>query len=142
MTSSPRPVSVRGAVLARGVAGRGRRPRTARRAPAAAGRAGPATGGGVRRDRAARAAARWSAAPTRRSQRPPSGPATDRVLRAVPAPGQPLAMTAGVGYLWVDIYHDGLELRPFDPRTRTFLRPVVSSPVAVIMGQLGRPTAW
>src|SRR5262245_5606219 len=66
-------------------------------------------------------------------------PATNRVLRAVPAPGQPLAMTAGGGYLWVDIYRNGLELRPFDPRTTTFLRPVVSTPVAVITGQLGRP---
>jgi len=66
-------------------------------------------------------------------------PATNRVLRAVPAPGQPLAMTAGAGYLWVDIYHHGLQLRPFDPRTATFLRPVVATPFAVIMGQLGRP---
>ncbi len=66
-------------------------------------------------------------------------PATNQVLRTVPAPGQPLAMTAGGGYLWVDIYHNGLELRPFDPRATTFLRPVVSTPVAVVMGQLGRP---
>jgi hypothetical protein len=66
-------------------------------------------------------------------------PATNRVARAVPAPGQPLAMTAGAGYLWVDIYHHGLQLRPFDPRTTTFGRPVVSTPFAVIMGQLGRP---
>jgi len=66
-------------------------------------------------------------------------PATNRALRTVPAPGEPLAMTAGGGYLWVDIYHNGLELRPFDPRTTTFLRPVVSTPAAVVMGQLGRP---
>jgi streptogramin lyase len=48
-------------------------------------------------------------------------------------------MTAGAGYLWVDIYHHGLQLRPFDPRTTTFGRPVVSTSFAVIMGQLGRP---
>ena len=61
-------------------------------------------------------------------------PFTNRVLRTVPVPGQPAAMTAGAGYLWVDTYHNGLELRPFDPRTGTFGRPVLAT-----TEQLGRP---
>ena len=48
----------------------GRRPRTAPRAPAAAGRAGPAAGDRYRRARAGRAAARWSSSPTPRSRCP------------------------------------------------------------------------
>lgn len=62
-------------------------------------------------------------------------PATNRVTRTLSVPGQPTAMTAGGGDLWVDISgNGGLELRPFDPRTATFGRPVVAT-----MEQLGRP---
>ena len=61
-------------------------------------------------------------------------PATNRVSRTVSVPGQPYAMTAGDGYLWVDVYENGPELRPFNPRTGTFLPPVVAT-----MEQLGRP---
>jgi hypothetical protein len=61
-------------------------------------------------------------------------PATNRVSRTVSVPGQPSAMTAGAGYLWVDVYRNSRELRPFDPRTGTFLRPVVTE-----MEMLGQP---
>jgi hypothetical protein len=61
-------------------------------------------------------------------------PATNRIARTVSVPGQPAAMTAGDGYLWVDVYRNGPELRPFDPRTATFSRPVVTT-----TEQLGRP---
>jgi hypothetical protein len=61
-------------------------------------------------------------------------PATNRVTRTVSVPGQPSAMTAGDGYLWVDVHRHGAELRPFDPRTGTFGRPVVTE-----MEQLGQP---
>jgi hypothetical protein len=59
------------------------------RAPFAAGRAGEGTGSGVHGDRAAHAAARWSAAPKRRSQPPEPGPRPGWAARRSP-PARPV----------------------------------------------------
>ena len=72
--------------------GPGRRPRTARMARAAAGQAAPACAAESRRRPAARAAARWSPAQTRRSQhrpRIPRRPTAARWRRRNPGPRGP-----------------------------------------------------
>jgi hypothetical protein len=69
-------------------------------------------------------------------------PVTNRIARTVSVPGQPSAMTAGDGYLWIDVYQDGPELRPFDPRTGRFLPPVISTTEDLGPAAYGLGSVW
>ncbi len=69
-------------------------------------------------------------------------PRTNRVIRTFKAPGQPSAMTAGSGLLWIDVYRNGDELRPFDPRTGTFLPAVVATSEQMGAPVYGLGSVW
>jgi hypothetical protein len=62
-------------------------------------------------------------------------PATNRIVRIIAAPGQPQAVVAADGRLWVDVFASSPELRTFDPRGGRW-----SAPVLTTSEQLGRPT--
>lgn len=61
-------------------------------------------------------------------------PATNRIVRVIAAPGQPQAIVAADGRLWVEVFASSPELRTFDPRDGRWSAPVVTT-----FEELGRP---
>lgn len=69
-------------------------------------------------------------------------PVTNRIARTVSVPGQPSAITAADGYLWIEVYQGGPELRPFDPRTGRFLPPVIATTEDLGLAAYGLGSVW
>ena len=69
-------------------------------------------------------------------------PRTNALSETLKAPGQPSAMTAGSGLLWIDIYRNGEALRPFDPRTGRFLPAVVTTSEQMGSPVYGLGSVW
>jgi hypothetical protein len=70
-------------------------------------------------------------------------PSSNTVAMKFRTPGQPTSLTAGAGRLWVDIFGNGGDaLRPFDPRTGTFLPVIVTSVQGVGPPAFGLGSVW